>query len=122
LAQTVASTEAGEIAQARPCGLSRLSRGDHGLNGAWESDGHGQRGRATRTVIEIIAATAASARGWAERLIEQRIPAGRIPGSSDRTKINRRSAGFRLACEVLVLVVAVGKRERNVVDQHADQR
>ena len=58
----------------------------------------------------------------AERLVVLQIPANKLRGSSDRTKINRRSAGFRLACEVLVLVVAVGKRERNVVDQHADQR
>ena len=63
LAQAVAGTEAGEIAQARPCGLSRLSRWDYRLNGAGESNGHGRKERkATRIVSEIIAANAASAR------------------------------------------------------------
>jgi len=52
----------------------------------------------------------------AERLIEPRIPASKL-----------RVAGFRLVyevrdCEVLVLVVAVGKRERNAVYRQADQR
>lgn len=52
----------------------------------------------------------------AERLIEPRIPASKL-----------RAAGFRLVyevrdCEVLVLVVAVGKRERNAVYRQADQR
>jgi mRNA interferase RelE/StbE len=63
----------------------------------------------------------------AERLTEPRPPASKLRGSSNRTKIKIRAAGYRLAYEVrdhelLVLVVAVGKRERNAVDQHADQR
>jgi mRNA interferase RelE/StbE len=50
-----------------------------------------------------------------------------LRGSSNRTKIRLRAAGYRLVYEVcnhelLVLVVAVGKRERNVAYQHADQR
>jgi len=50
-----------------------------------------------------------------------------LRGSSNRYKIKLRAAGYRLVYEVrdhelLVLVVAVGKRERNVVYQHADQR
>jgi mRNA interferase RelE/StbE len=62
-----------------------------------------------------------------ERLTEPRIPASTWRGSSNRTKIKLRAAGYRLVYEVrdhalLVLVVAVGMRERNVVDQHADQR
>lgn len=62
-----------------------------------------------------------------ERLTEPRIPASKLRGSSDRYKIKLRAAGYRLVYEVrdhelLVLVVAVGKRERNAVYQHADQR
>ena len=63
----------------------------------------------------------------AERLIEPRSPASKLRGSSNRYKIKLRAAGFRLVyevrdCEVLVLVVAVGKRERNAVYRQADQR
>ncbi len=63
----------------------------------------------------------------AERLIEPRIPASKLRGSSHRYKIKLRAAGYRLVYEVrnhevLVLVVAVGKRERNAVDRQADQR
>jgi mRNA interferase RelE/StbE len=63
----------------------------------------------------------------AGRLNEPRIPASQLRGLSNRTKIKLRAAGYRLVYEVrdhelLVLVVAVGKRERNVVDQYADQR
>jgi mRNA interferase RelE/StbE len=47
--------------------------------------------------------------------------------STEFVRIKLRAAGFRLVYEVrdhelLVLVVAVGKRERNAVDEHADQR
>ena len=53
----------------------------------------------------------------AERLIEPRIPASKLRGSSHRFKIKLRAAGFRLVyevrdCEVLVLVMGVGKRKR----------
>jgi mRNA interferase RelE/StbE len=63
----------------------------------------------------------------AERLIEPRIPASKLRGSSHHTKIKLLAAGFRLVYDVrdrelLVLVVAVGKRERNAVDRQADQR
>ena len=63
----------------------------------------------------------------AERLTEPRIPASKLRGSSDRYKIKLRAAGYRLVYEVrdhklLVLVVAVGKRERNAVYQQTDQR
>ena len=63
----------------------------------------------------------------AERLIEPRIPASKLRGSSNRYKIKLRASGFRLVYEVqehevLVLVVAVGKRERNAVYRQADQR
>jgi mRNA interferase RelE/StbE len=51
----------------------------------------------------------------------------KLRGSSNRYKIKLRAAGFRLVYEVrdrelLVLVVAVGKRERNAVYRQADQR
>lgn len=63
----------------------------------------------------------------AERLIEPRMPASKLRGSTDRYKIKLRAAGFRLVYEVrdqelLVLVVAVGKRERNAAYRKADQR
>jgi mRNA interferase RelE/StbE len=63
----------------------------------------------------------------AERLIEPRIPASKLRRSTDRYTIKLRAAGFRLVYEVrdqqlLVLVVAVGKRERNAVYRQADQR
>ena len=63
----------------------------------------------------------------AERLIEPRLPASKLLGSSHRYKIKLRAAGFRLVYEVrdreiLVLVVAVGKRDRNAVYHQAEQR
>ncbi|MEB3354060.1 MAG: addiction module antitoxin [Cyanobacteriota bacterium] len=63
----------------------------------------------------------------AERLIEPRIPASKLRASSHRYEITFRAAGFRLVhevrhSEVLVLVVALGKRERNAVYGLADQR
>jgi mRNA interferase RelE/StbE len=63
----------------------------------------------------------------AERLIGPRIPASKLRGSSHRFKLKLRAAGFRLIYDVrhrdvLVLVVAVGKRERKAVYRQADQR
>ncbi|MCP9857923.1 MULTISPECIES: type II toxin-antitoxin system RelE/ParE family toxin [unclassified Cyanobium] len=63
----------------------------------------------------------------AERLIEPRIPASKLRGSSHRYKIKLRAAGFRLVYDVrdrdvLVLVVAVGKRKRKAGYRQADQR
>ena len=63
----------------------------------------------------------------AERLLEPRIPAGKLRGSSHRYKIKLRAVGFRLVYEVrdrevLVPVVAVGQRERNAFNRQADQR
>ncbi len=62
----------------------------------------------------------------AERLSEPRNPACKLRISSHRTKIILRAAGFRLVYEVrdrqvLVLIVAVGKRERISVYRQADQ-
>ena len=55
-----------------------------------------------------------------ERLVQPRVPAARLSGQPDRYKIKLRSAGFRLVYEVrdaqvVVVVIAVGKRERNSV-------
>ena len=63
----------------------------------------------------------------AERLTKSRIPASNLRGSRDHYKLKLRAAGYRLVYEVrdqelLVLVVAVGKWERNAVYQHADKR
>lgn len=63
----------------------------------------------------------------AERLLEPRIPARKLRGSADRYKIKLRAAGYRLVYEVrdqhlLVLVVAVGKRDRNAVYRQAGLR
>jgi mRNA interferase RelE/StbE len=55
-----------------------------------------------------------------ERLLNPKIPSARLHGAKDRYKIKLRNAGYRLVYEVrdqqlLVLVVAVGKRDRNEV-------
>jgi mRNA interferase RelE/StbE len=54
------------------------------------------------------------------RLLSPRVPASRLPDQKDRYKIKLRNVGYRLAYEVrdgelVVVVVAVGKRERNAV-------
>jgi mRNA interferase RelE/StbE len=56
----------------------------------------------------------------AERLLMPRVPQARLSGQQDRYKIKLRSVGYRLVYEVrdhelIVVVVAVGKRERNAV-------
>ena len=63
----------------------------------------------------------------AERLQNPEIASARLHGAPDRYKIKLRNAGFRLVYQVkdkelLVLVVAVGKRERNEVYKAADRR
>jgi mRNA interferase RelE/StbE len=63
----------------------------------------------------------------AERLQEPHVPAARLSGRKDRYKIKLKSLGYRLAyevrgAEVVVLVVAVGKRERNAVYRRAADR
>ena len=63
----------------------------------------------------------------AERLQHPRVPAARLAGHNDRYKIKLRSVGYRLVYEVrdavlLVIVVAVGKRERNAVYRVAAKR
>ena len=63
----------------------------------------------------------------AERLHNPKVPSARLHGANERYKIKLRSAGFRLVYQVkdkelLVLVVAVGKRERNAVYKAAAKR
>lgn len=63
----------------------------------------------------------------AERLENPHVPASRLHCSVNRYKIKLRSAGFRLVyevrdCELIVSVVAIGKRERNAVYRDAARR
>lgn len=60
-------------------------------------------------------------------LVSPVIPAARLSGSRHRYKIKLRSAGFRLVYEVregelVVVVIAVGKRDRNAVYLKAARR
>ncbi len=62
-----------------------------------------------------------------ERLETPRVVSSCISGQKDRYKIKLRSVGYRLVYEVrdsvlVVLVVAVGKRERNAVYRIAAKR
>ncbi len=63
----------------------------------------------------------------AERVENPKVPSARLHGTKERYKIKLRNAGYRLVYEVrdkevLVLVVAVGKRERNEVYKAAERR
>jgi mRNA interferase RelE/StbE len=63
----------------------------------------------------------------AERLEHPHVPAAKLHGSSNRYKIKLRSAGYRLVyevrdVEVIVSVIAVGKRERGGVYRNAAKR
>lgn len=62
-----------------------------------------------------------------ERLENPLIPSAKLLGARNRYKIKLRAAGYRLIYEVLddeivVVVVAVGKRERNRVYKAAAKR
>ena len=62
-----------------------------------------------------------------ERLANPRVPASKLSGHKHRYKIKLRSVGYRLVyevrdSEVIVVVVAVGKRERNAVYKAAAGR
>jgi mRNA interferase RelE/StbE len=62
-----------------------------------------------------------------ERLLNPRVPASKLTGQKDRYKIKLRNIGYRLVYEVrdaelVVVVVAVGKRERNAVYKAAVKR
>lgn len=63
----------------------------------------------------------------AERLREPQVPASRLIGYTNRYRTKLRSAGFRLIYDVqgsrlVVLVIAVGKRDRSQVYKAADRR
>ena len=63
----------------------------------------------------------------AERLINPRVPSSKLSGQKDRYKIKLRSIGYRLVYEVrdnelIVVVIAIGKRERNAVYESAEKR
>lgn len=63
----------------------------------------------------------------AERLQNPKVPSARLHGAKERYKIKLRNAGYRLVYQVkdhelIVLVVAVGKRERNEVYKTAARR
>jgi mRNA interferase RelE/StbE len=63
----------------------------------------------------------------AERMINPRIPSAKLSGQKDRYKIKLRQVGYRLVYEVrdnelIIVVVAVGKRERNTVYKIAENR
>jgi mRNA interferase RelE/StbE len=62
-----------------------------------------------------------------ERLLNPKVPSARLHGAKERYKIKLRNAGYRLVYEVrdqqlVVLVVVVGKRERNEVYKLAEKR
>lgn len=62
-----------------------------------------------------------------ERVINPRVESSRLSGMEDCYKIKLRSAGYRLVyqvrdLELIVSVVAVGKRERNQVYKAAVKR
>lgn len=62
-----------------------------------------------------------------ERLSSPRVPSAKLSGHKDRYKIKLHSVGYRLVYEVrdnelIVIVIAVGKRERNAVYKVADKR
>ena len=62
-----------------------------------------------------------------ERLHHPRVPAAKLSGSDKRYKIKLKSAGFRLVYEVrdsqlIIVVIAVGKRDKNLVYATAASR
>ncbi len=63
----------------------------------------------------------------AERIQRPRVPSAKLAGHKDRYKIKLRSVGYRLVYEVrdamlVVIVVAIGKRERNAAYRAAAKR
>ena len=62
-----------------------------------------------------------------ERLLTPHVPSSRLSGSTNRYKIKLRSVGYRLVYEVrdaelIVLVVAIGRRDRDAVYKAAEKR
>lgn len=66
-------------------------------------------------------------RKLAERYVNPRVPSAQLSGSRDRYKIKLRTAGYRLVYEVrdeqvIIVVIAVGKRDRSEVYKTAARR
>ena len=62
-----------------------------------------------------------------ERLLNPHVPSSRLSGANNRYKIKLRSLGYRLVYEVIdneliVVVVAIGKRNNNQVYNSAAKR
>jgi len=62
-----------------------------------------------------------------DRLDHPRVPSAKLSGHPDRYKIKLRQIGYRLVyevrdAEVVVLVIAVGRRDRDAVYRLAAQR
>ena len=62
-----------------------------------------------------------------ERLENPKVPSARLHGVENRYKIKLRNAGYRLVYEVrerelVVLIISIGKRERNEVYKTAARR
>jgi mRNA interferase RelE/StbE len=62
-----------------------------------------------------------------ERLLNPHVPASKLTGQHDRYKIKLRTIGYRLVYQIfdsklVIVVVAVGKRERNAVYKTAVKR
>ncbi len=63
----------------------------------------------------------------AERLENPHVPASRLSGRTHRYKIKLRSSGYRLVYEVfddriVLLVIAVGRRDGSEIYSNADKR
>jgi len=63
----------------------------------------------------------------AERLLEPRVQSAKLRGYQDVYKIKLRTAGYRLAYEIVedelvVYVLAVGKRENDAIYKKLEQR
>lgn len=62
-----------------------------------------------------------------ERLENPRVPSSKLSGKNNRYKIKLRASGFRLVYEVrdtdiLVIVIAIGKRDKDAVYRAAEKR
>jgi mRNA interferase RelE/StbE len=62
-----------------------------------------------------------------ERLQSPHVPASRLHGFENHYKIKLRASGYRLVYEIIqseivILVVAIGKRDKNLVYKKAIQR
>lgn len=63
----------------------------------------------------------------AERLKFPHVPASQLSGFANHYKIKLRSSGYRLVYEVIdeavfIIVIAIGKRDRNIVYKKAKNR